>query len=777
MLRHIVILSPDAPGPHPVSPCGHVALRLAQRLVAEGAQVDLVVPRDAAQDATGPWRLTYWWEAYRQAGIALHMLPRGDSIDGMLAFRALQWLRARNAPDLLLAMDHRALGAMPLLARQTGSLPAALPIGVVLSDPDGWSAAGADVLDPANPKPASPAQLLRRHLERQACDGADFMLASHAGLRDWQAARWPAKPCLVLEGLGQATLRPGEAEWRLAEGLRGTAQGQHLARLLAEAMENDPQPPGPTSRVLPAGPLLRMALPPRDDAGGLDPLEAFLAALEGALPRLRLDCEPPDPLLPATFAAGSTLLLAEASARGLPLAIDAAALGLPMMLLDGTTLAGPGPTTLAGPGPTTPSALLPWLAARQAPPRAATALPDPPPLVSVCISHFDRPTLLAQTIDSLRAQSWPNLEVVLVDDASPSAASRDWLAAQAPDFAARGWQIIRNETEQWQSVSRNTAARASRGEFILVMDDDNLARPHEVETMVRALLATGADAAGALQALFEGDANALDIDMIDRVEFFPTGGPADVGLVWNVFGDVNVMFRREAFEAAGGYTAEPGLGCEDYELGAVLHRLGRRLIIIPEALYMYRFSAVNMSKGMSNERLYWSHKRPLRPAVAGTSPATARLLTYVHGAEHAAQQKNGWSYWAGRPFDTPLPEYGIHDPASAAGAEFQYQLCVAALRAGDEGPAALLLPPLSRHSPQDGRLVRVLAEAALRRPLDAILRSEVLAADRRAGTTYADELTRVLLMRGETAAARGWIEAGLPALRELLPDTAEGAGA
>ena len=96
----------------------------------------------------------------------------------------------------------------------------------------------------------------------------------------------------------------------------------------------------------------------------------------------------------------------------------------------------------------------------------------------------------------------------------------------------------------------------------------------------------------------------------------------------------------------------------------------------------------------------------------------------------------------------------------------------AAMSVEEAVAAAKLLPGLSRHYPQDGRLVRVMAEAALRRPLDVALRTEVLTADRRAGTAYAEELARLLLMRGETEVARAWIEAGLPALRELLPEPA-----
>ncbi len=40
------------------------------------------------------------------------------------------------------------------------------------------------------------------------------------------------------------------------------------------------------------------------------------------------------------------------------------------------------------------------------------------PKVSVCISHFNRPVLLEQAIESLRRQDYPNVEVLIVDDAS-----------------------------------------------------------------------------------------------------------------------------------------------------------------------------------------------------------------------------------------------------------------------------------------------------------------------------------------------------------------------
>ena len=67
------------------------------------------------------------------------------------------------------------------------------------------------------------------------------------------------------------------------------------------------------------------------------------------------------------------------------------------------------------------------------------------PRVSVCIAHFNRPEHLRQALESLRAQDYPNFEVIVVDDGSTLPAAVAYLDALEPEFAARGWRILRQE--------------------------------------------------------------------------------------------------------------------------------------------------------------------------------------------------------------------------------------------------------------------------------------------------------------------------------------------
>lgn len=278
--------------------------------------------------------------------------------------------------------------------------------------------------------------------------------------------------------------------------------------------------------------------------------------------------------------------------------------------------------------------------------------PERQPRVSVCISHFNRPVLLAQAIRSLEAQDYPNVEVVIVDDASPDIAAKEYIAALSEQAGARGWIILRNETEQWQQESRNIAARHATGDYVLIMDDDNCARPDEISTMVAVAEGLGVPIVRCLQGIFEGDDYPKQVSDETRVDFFPTGGPLAVGTMWNVFGDVNVMFRRETFLALGGFGKTEGLGCEDFEIGIRAALAGIEAVTIPRVLYDYRMSAVNMAKSMNNKRLYDSHARLSALYEGEVPPAVAPVFRLLNQNFHRIWQRDGHAYWT-RPIPAP----------------------------------------------------------------------------------------------------------------------------
>ncbi|MEJ8566891.1 glycosyltransferase family 2 protein [Elongatibacter sediminis] len=95
------------------------------------------------------------------------------------------------------------------------------------------------------------------------------------------------------------------------------------------------------------------------------------------------------------------------------------------------------------------------------------------PLVSIVIPHFNRSELLVETLHSIRTQSYPNWEVVIVDDGS---GQDEWRNIQSlADDRVRVLQRI--DGLKGPSRCRNLGAAASRGGFLLFVDSDDILAP------------------------------------------------------------------------------------------------------------------------------------------------------------------------------------------------------------------------------------------------------------------------------------------------------------
>lgn len=213
------------------------------------------------------------------------------------------------------------------------------------------------------------------------------------------------------------------------------------------------------------------------------------------------------------------------------------------------------------------------------------------PLVSICVAHFNRPKELSQAIASIEQQTYANYEVILVDDGSDDPEAIAYLNALEDPFAERGWKIVRQENLYLGAV-RNTGVRHAKGEYVLLMDDDNCAKPHELEVFVQAAQHSGADILTCFADLFEGE-ETPDPSLV-KERMTPIGDCLSYGLFANCYGDSNSLIKRNVFEKIGGFTEDYGVGLDDQDFfsRAILH--GAQLFVIPEALYWYRISKTRL---------------------------------------------------------------------------------------------------------------------------------------------------------------------------------------
>lgn len=105
----------------------------------------------------------------------------------------------------------------------------------------------------------------------------------------------------------------------------------------------------------------------------------------------------------------------------------------------------------------------------------------PDSLVSVLIAAYNAERWLGETLDSVLAQTHPNLEIIVVDDGST-----DGTLGLARRYQDRGVRVI-HQSNAGAPVARNRAFAASNGELIQFLDADDLLAPRKLEHQVSRL--------------------------------------------------------------------------------------------------------------------------------------------------------------------------------------------------------------------------------------------------------------------------------------------------
>jgi glycosyltransferase involved in cell wall biosynthesis len=232
-------------------------------------------------------------------------------------------------------------------------------------------------------------------------------------------------------------------------------------------------------------------------------------------------------------------------------------------------------------------------------------IPDGSPLVTVSIAYHNLGRYLPETLASLAAQTYPNLEVLVIDDGSTdphSVAVFEEMRARYPQFR------FLTQPNDGIGATRNRGLREARGDFFIPVDADNVARPDLVERFV-AGMRRDPDLA-ALTCYFLAFRDGGDLARGEYAYAYrPTGGPYVLASMRNVYGDANAIFRTASFRAVGGYETDRDTSNEDWEAFVKLAGAGYRLDVVPEHLFYYR----HLDSGFSRvTNAYRNHRRVLR---------------------------------------------------------------------------------------------------------------------------------------------------------------------
>lgn len=123
------------------------------------------------------------------------------------------------------------------------------------------------------------------------------------------------------------------------------------------------------------------------------------------------------------------------------------------------------------------------------------------PLVSIVVPVYKVEKFLDRCVGSLVAQSYENIEIILVDDGSP-----DRSGAMCDAWAEKDSRIkVLHKENGGQATARNKAVEISRGDYIFFVDSDDYVSADAVEYLLGIMADSGADIATASYRTVYGD--------------------------------------------------------------------------------------------------------------------------------------------------------------------------------------------------------------------------------------------------------------------------------
>lgn len=217
------------------------------------------------------------------------------------------------------------------------------------------------------------------------------------------------------------------------------------------------------------------------------------------------------------------------------------------------------------------------------------------PLVSIIIPAYNMEKYVKEAVNSALAQTYKNIEVIVVDDGSTDGTAK----VLAPYARKKRIRYIYQENKGLAGA-RNTGIRKAGGEYIALLDADDIFFPEKMERQ-----------ADYLDSHPECDVCYCDVwhfyeeepDRMMHLNYHYYSGDAvfEKLLRKNFINPLSVVFRRSVFDRFGYFDEEVRQFAEDWDYWVKISWQGARFCFLPEVLAKYRIRRGSLSYDRSSE--------------------------------------------------------------------------------------------------------------------------------------------------------------------------------
>jgi glycosyltransferase involved in cell wall biosynthesis len=208
------------------------------------------------------------------------------------------------------------------------------------------------------------------------------------------------------------------------------------------------------------------------------------------------------------------------------------------------------------------------------------------PLVSILIPMYNAENYIAHTIESCLQQTYPNIEIVIVNDGS-----KDTSEKIAQDYAQKYQNIlVYTQTNKGVSAARNQALKLSNGQYIQYLDADDLLEKNKINVQIEILKNAGETSItfGRFSDFYEKvDSVHFRDRKIDRTYDHPK---QFLVVLWESYGEILPLCwltPRKIIDISGPWR-EDLVKNEDGEFFARVAFHAKKVIYTPDAISYYR---------------------------------------------------------------------------------------------------------------------------------------------------------------------------------------------
>ncbi|HEY9798909.1 MAG TPA: glycosyltransferase [Leptolyngbyaceae cyanobacterium] len=216
-------------------------------------------------------------------------------------------------------------------------------------------------------------------------------------------------------------------------------------------------------------------------------------------------------------------------------------------------------------------------------------------IVSVCIPFYNHGKYIRETLDSVYACDYPNLEVIVFNDGSTDSYSLNVLAEVEKEYSHI--KVIHSHN-QGVAMARNQMAKIAKGEYIAFLDSDDKISSTFYTQAVTVL--NQYDNVGFVASWIKEFGDSQKVWVAWNTEF-------PYLLCHNTLGVCTVV-RKAAYLAAGGMKPLLAENLEDYECWISICEQGWVGVIIPELHYFYRIRSDSRLSSSNRDQLLYLYE-------------------------------------------------------------------------------------------------------------------------------------------------------------------------